>query len=335
MRRRGGWLPVVVGATSLDDAAAKGREFIEWSDTAIEKTPLVNEALTIQQTIFDIADGLGIGSEVRAMVYVIRGAHYVGAAAANFGGSAAAAGLAASLGGFGALAAAGAIGAVVGLLAFVFGDDSDDYATKKKQAREKARASLLELLKPLSLDGFAAEQDKIVGGFEFVVNAGFQTPTQQQANAATAAQKATAAKLAQFFRAAKLALTPRQRQVFEGMLNVSRLGHAADLFDSKSAADKQRIGGILYKGEWICPGGNLNNCYPKDGWPDYGAMLRQKRDEAIAKLLQRRWQGPRTSPLLIAAAAGLAVVAVASPAASLGALKSVSSRLLSGARRLV
>ena len=330
------WLPAtaLVGIT-VDSAAAQGRDFIEWSDTAIEKTPLVNEVLTIQQTIFDVADTLGVGAEVRAMVYAIRGAQYVATAAQGLGlvaaGGGAGAGIAASgvvasIGGFGAVAAAGVVGAVVGILAGVFGsDDTAEYAAAKKKARERLRASLLELLQPLTLQDFAAEQDKLATAFDLGASLpatpgtlAAQSKTEQQA------ERQQAARMAQFFRACTLALTPRQQQLLTQLLNIGRWGRALELYEARSAADKKRIGGILYKGDWTCPPGKtLDQCAPETGWPDYGQMLRDSLNKGLAQLSQRRWQGKGSVLRLVVL--GAAVAAVASPAAALGAVRSAVS----------
>lgn len=241
----GHWFVQVGGP--LDDAAQQGEDFIKWSDTAVEKTPLVNEALEIQQTIFDVADEVGVGQEVRAMVYTLRGAQYIGSAAANLGASGAAgAGVMASLGAFGAAAVGGAVVVIVIVVfdwLFSDGDDADAARKRKEKAKARLEESLQELLEPMTLTGMADEQDKVANAFTSLT----VDPQQWEQ---VKADRERAKRMAQFYRIAAVKLSARQRRFFEALINLGRWGQAQQLLSGQSAKVQEALSVAVYETGW-------------------------------------------------------------------------------------
>ena len=358
--RRPNWLPVVgQWPMSLQDAAKAGTEYIEWTDSMARESdiPLVAWIVRVQDAVFGYADQLGVGQEVRAMVYAIRGAGYVGVAAANLGfgvsgtvGTAAlGAGLVSSLGAFGAVAAGGVVALAVSLL---WSDDDSEAAKKKrKKRREKLERDLRAMLKPVTLGQLADEQEESANAWTMPsIAPSFGFAGSGSANAQEQlARKATAAKLATFFRAAKSNLSTKDRGLFESMINIGRWGHAIALYEALSPNMRAKLSEMAYEGAWKMqpkpgPGYQPQESVPVTPIVDYGVRIKAKLDGALSALQQTRWQGSVESgggtskAALLFGAGALVAWAALSPATALAtwrAASGIGSRLWTGARRLI
>lgn len=330
------WLPLrpVVGVElTLAQAASAGKDFILWSDQVVDKVPIVQEAIEIQRTVFEIADELGVGDEVRAMVYTIRGAGYLsGPAAAIAAGPAgtAVAGVLGSLAGFGALGAAVAIAAAVGgLVSSIFGgDDSDDVTKKKKQARRRAKEALLELLEHRDLGQLAEEQERIAADLSLadMLPPPGSIGLAQQQHAERAARRATAAKLAAFFRQAAKRLSARRRAVFSRLLDLGRYGQALQVYASLPAKEKSRVSLLLYEGTFTSSGGIGGELKPTSPLPDYGKLLADRLAATVKQLTIQRLAPP--PPPSLAGPIALAAGATAGAAYLSPSVREGLSRLL-------
>jgi len=201
-------------------AAQMATQAIKTSDQVVKDLdiPIMKQALALQDKIFQIADDLGVGDEVRRLVYALRTYEYASVLVSNIVPVAATEAVGQVLAGIGGAAALGAVGIVVGVLAFIFGG-SDDDALKQRQVRAQELAN--QLVKRLDLQGLASEEDGQEATnliFKQAAAGGIMkgSPADYQAKANLAHR------LAQFYRAADNELSGDQKELFVSLSNIGR-----------------------------------------------------------------------------------------------------------------
>lgn len=233
-----------VGALDAGGLAEASRQQIEVSDQVVRDLdiPVMRQALLLMDTVFKIADDIGVGDQVRAAVYAIRGAEYAGAVLSNFipAGAAATAG-ASVFTGIGGVAAAGVL-VVIGIVLFdLF--SSDDEEAKHQAKLKRAQDSIQRLRQRFSLAQFASEQDDAAAQETFMVQAAatlplFGSPSEH-------AKKAdTAKRLAQFFRTVDKQLDKTRRDLFESLSNLARWQGALNRYAQMSQTEKDNFDSI-------------------------------------------------------------------------------------------
>jgi hypothetical protein len=319
-------LPPLVGALSAGELAEFGKQGIVLSDDVVKalNVPIMQQALELQDAVFTIADELGVGAEVRAAVYAIRGAQYAtGIAGSMVGGAATAAG-ASVLAGIGGVAALGAIG-VIGAIVFGLFSSSDE-DEKAHAAIKRAQAAALHLRDRLTLAQLAAEQDAArdselgLAQLSKVVPA-LGTPAEH----AKSAELAT--RLAAFYRAASARLDAPDRELFESLANLARWQGTLDAYAKLSQSKKDALD-VLF-----------GTTQPRLPWQLSGPMKAEteKASALVAQVKSERRAGYAaagvTALLVVGAGVGAyALVAPAGAAALLGAALRVAGALYSKAR---
>jgi hypothetical protein len=302
----------MVGGTAAGGALELGKQGIVFSDEIIKDLdiPIMSQALELQDDVFKIADEIGVGAEVRAAVYLIRGAQYAASIAANAGLSVGAGAGAAVFSGIGGVAALGAVAVVALVLFEIFSSDDDE--ERQKARIKRAQAAALHLRDRLTLAQFAAEQDAAraseLGMAELSkMWGGFGTPAEHQKAADLSG------KLAAFYRRADAELDPHARDLFESLSNLGRWQAALDEYAKLSWPKRDAIDILFGKSAPRLPG-----------------QLQPKIDAETqtASALVHVVKGERRAELagwivLVAAAAG-AAVAIWAPGIGLGAVRAIT-----------
>lgn len=205
----------------LQMSKAAARAWIEQTDDDVRDSKYFAWVLALQDEIFKWADELGVGDQVREVVYDIRTLEYMqpvaaplaaGIAAQAGNPAAGAAAGASALSIVGGVAALGAAAVVVGVADALFGGGSD----AEQAAIKAAQAQVLHLRDRLTLAQFATEQDETAQ----IHMALSILPWRDQAGEKQAA--ASAQKLAQFYRVTAQRLGADERAAFESISNLSR-----------------------------------------------------------------------------------------------------------------
>jgi len=194
--------------------------------------PIMTHALRLMDTVFSIADGLGVGSEVRDAVYAIRTAGYFGTTLGSMLGVPAGAGAAAAgatLAGVGGVAALGAIGVVAAVLGGLFGGDDDE--AEQRRVKQAQRAAL-HLRDRLTLEDFAREQDASAAEHTALSWLPWLDMEGEKKKAAVAV------KLAAHFRAVDAQVPAAERDVYESISNLARWTAALDAYKKRPQAEK-------------------------------------------------------------------------------------------------
>jgi hypothetical protein len=252
---------------SASAAAAKGatlvkkggivRKGLETTDTIARELdiPLVATVLAVQDKIFGYADSLGIGEEVRSVTYALRAGTMVGAVLGPAASSAAAGAAAGALGSMGALGAIGAVAVAAAVLGAIFGGGpSDEEIRRKKQANERHRARLVQMLKRLSFEDLAREQDEIVKANTMVAD---QIDSMSRAkihvpkalwDVQAKAQKASnrAKKVAAFYRGLPPKLTELEEEFFLSMTNLGRWTVSRKRISELKGPDQERCAAMVF-----------------------------------------------------------------------------------------
>lgn len=222
----------VIARTSAAEGGALmagARDAIETSDEAAQYVPIMKAVLEIQDVVFDLGDELGLGDEVRTLVYGIRAFEYASVLAPS--GALAAAG-AVSVGAVSGFAALGAVGVVALVVFSLFGGDCEE---EERKRAKRAQARLVQMVRRLDLAGLAAEQEARASGEQLFADH-FAVLGDPAPHARAADQ---ARRLARLYRAADKRLTARQRALFESISNLGRwrASLAAQMSLSKTKRD--------------------------------------------------------------------------------------------------
>jgi hypothetical protein len=301
-------LPPLVGGNAVAAAAELGQQGIVLSDDVVKalNVPVMQEALELQDDVFTIADEIGVGAEVRAAVYSIRGATYAAGVASAIVGptaTAAAAGVFLSIGG---VAALGAIGVVASIVFGLFGSSDDE---KAHAAIKRAQAAALHLRDRLTLAQFAAEQDRTRADELLLAS----VPWGDSGEHKKAAE--LAGKLAAFYRAAESRLDAPDRELFESLANLARWQGALGAYAKLSQSQKDALD-VLF-----------GTTQPRLPWQLSGPM--KAETETAAALVAQVKSERRSSAfgwLAFAAAVGAAAVVIFAPAAGLAVVGAVARR---------
>lgn len=228
----------------VKQAAERARWGIEKSDAVVRKLeiPIMTTALALQDDIFSIADGLGLGEEARAVVYGLRTVQYAGSLAQNFapGAATAAATSLASLGAMGALGVAGVMGAA---LFGAFGGESDSDKRRRVARYRQSRASLLLLLKRLDMNGLIQEQEnqRQLSAFSAQMSFMFGPKVAETARK----REAKAAKMIQFYRQIQKTLPAAEVDLFVALTNLGRWTAARASYGKMSNEQRTQAGYLL------------------------------------------------------------------------------------------
>lgn len=209
------WFPPHVGAPAVVEYG-EGLESV-----AATAYPALLPYLELEQKVFDIADELGIGDEVRILYYSIATGQRTGAVlttvvttAPVISGSAVAslAGAISSI--------ASVVGIVLGVISFFSSDDDQE------QAKKRLHAKVEQILKRQSIDDMIAEQHELsqsttlsIDDIKAQIKAG---TTIGEIVARTQQSQAAAAKLETLLRALKQKLTPDELALFVSVSNLGR-----------------------------------------------------------------------------------------------------------------
>lgn len=206
---------------------ASGEQALE--DTGAELSPLVAEYTAMRETVFAIADDIGIGSEVRTIYYDVatgaRGGQAFGAILSSGINPEAIALNVAAGGGASAGAAVGmslgtVVGAAVAIVSLLASDDDDEEQAKKHRAeflqwrldRMRKRATIDDLI------GEQVEQAHVIRTFFIPLH-----PVRAE-DLSRAADRAD--KIAELYRRIKKDLPPLQVEIFVSVTNLVRFAQA-------------------------------------------------------------------------------------------------------------
>lgn len=324
-----------------------GRSYIETTDKIARELdiPLVATALAVQDKVFEYADALGIGTQVRGVVYAVR---TVGYASAVLGPAAtvAATGAVASMGAMGALGAVGVAAAVLGAL-FGGGPDEEELRKKRRAADKQLTGRLMQMIKRLSFEDLAKEQDAIAGQYDVVaksiddIRKAVGKPIPQKlwdVQAGAQKKSALARKVAIFYRTLPPKLSELEEEFYLSNTNLGRwttsrkqIGqmksrdqeHAAQLVADMSNISKADRLSMITKGK----GGSKKY----SGFPSLTAMLTKQIDEETKRLQKAAAALPADyRPPSAPTAVGPRIALKLPPGARLGGLASAAPKRTSG-----
>jgi hypothetical protein len=185
--------------------------------------------------VFQSADHVGVGSEVRTIVYGVRTYEYASSMIAPYIPPAAAAAAGQVLANVGGVATLGAVGIAVGIVAAIFGggDSDEDIAKRQKQAQSWAD----KLTARLDLQGFASEQDDVAGFYQGQLDRAGKGGIPEAAMPGDVQGRNTAQKLATFYRACDAQLSADDKALFVSLSNVGRWDGATAAFQTSSSPE--------------------------------------------------------------------------------------------------
>lgn len=305
-----------VGALSVKGVLELGKQGIDVSDQVVRDLdiPIMQTALDLLDKVYAIADGLGVGPEVRAAITAIRGAEYAGGVASAVVGPAATGAAAGIFVGIGGIAALGAIGVVALALSELFGGGDEEAADK---ARKRAQADVLHLRDRLTLAEFAAEQDLTAQHEAALAIVPWLNMAEHKAAAARAA------KLAEFYRTSQKALTKKEAALFESLSNLARWTAVLSAYGKLGQSKKDAID-VMF--------GTSAPRLPYQLKAPIEAET--KRLGALTTAVESdRPKGPSTiTTILVVLAAGAGIYAGVRPASAAKLASSVASKVTGAAR---
>jgi hypothetical protein len=230
MDRLGAWFPPYVGASAVE---TYGKDLEE---TSAAVNPELLPYLELQQKIFDLADDLGIGAEVRTLYYTFAAGQRTGSALSTVGATVP------ILSGSAVIALAGTIaslltvvGIIVGVISLFDGDDAPSVQEKR------LRAKVEEILKRQSIDDLISEQEGLAQAAMLQILGKPANPKARDA----------ALKLAALLKSLKSKLSADELNLFVSLSNLGRWEGYRAAWEGMKQSERDAVRQYTDLGAWL------------------------------------------------------------------------------------